>query len=75
MFVVFVFRNFSAEGGCFLKPAGKSTWESQIPEGSDMQWRKKVMEVKCHKYILLIPPLDLDLDGAMLLTTPVFSSL
>ncbi|KAI9234707.1 MAG: glycosyltransferase family 20-domain-containing protein [Podila humilis] len=34
-----------AEGGCFLKPAGKSAWESQIPEGSDMQWRKKVMEM------------------------------
>lgn len=57
IFVVLVFRNFSAEGGCFLKPAGKSTWESQIQEGSDMQWRKKVMEVKCHDYILFLYPL------------------
>ncbi|OAQ30508.1 glycosyltransferase family 20 protein [Linnemannia elongata AG-77] len=34
-----------AEGGCFLKPAGKSTWENQFQEGTDMQWRKKVMEM------------------------------
>ncbi|KAF9338243.1 hypothetical protein BG006_007728 [Podila minutissima] len=34
-----------AEGGCFLKPPGKSTWDCQIQEGSDMQWRKKVMEM------------------------------
>ncbi|KAG0239206.1 hypothetical protein BGX31_002981 [Mortierella sp. GBA43] len=34
-----------AEGGCFLKPAGKKTWESLVQEGTDMQWRKKVMEM------------------------------
>ncbi|KAF9580056.1 threalose-6-phosphate phosphatase [Lunasporangiospora selenospora] len=34
-----------AEGGCFLKFAGTTTWESQVEEGSDMQWRKKVMEM------------------------------
>ncbi|KAF9917331.1 hypothetical protein FBU30_000800 [Linnemannia zychae] len=34
-----------AEGGCFLKPAGKTTWENQFQEGTDMQWRKKVMEM------------------------------
>ncbi|KAF9573378.1 hypothetical protein EC968_008648 [Mortierella alpina] len=34
-----------AEGGCFLKLAGSSTWENQVQEGSDMQWRKKVMEM------------------------------
>ncbi|KAF9321645.1 hypothetical protein BG003_000528 [Podila horticola] len=34
-----------AEGGCFLKLPGKSTWDCQIQEGSDMQWRKKVMEM------------------------------
>ncbi|KAF9909727.1 hypothetical protein BX616_011074 [Lobosporangium transversale] len=33
-----------AEGGCFLKPAGKKTWETQVQEG-DTQWRKKVMEM------------------------------
>ncbi|KAF9364013.1 hypothetical protein BGX34_002776 [Mortierella sp. NVP85] len=34
-----------AEGGCFLKPAGKKTWETLVQEGIDMQWRKKVMEM------------------------------
>ncbi|KAI1314892.1 hypothetical protein EDD11_001615 [Mortierella claussenii] len=34
-----------AEGGCFLKPAGKKNWENQVQEGSDLQWRKKVMEM------------------------------
>ncbi|KAF9112767.1 hypothetical protein BGX27_002853 [Mortierella sp. AM989] len=34
-----------AEGGCFLKHAGRSTWENQVQEGCDMQWRKKVMEM------------------------------
>ncbi|KAF9195349.1 hypothetical protein BGZ50_004725 [Haplosporangium sp. Z 11] len=34
-----------AEGGCFLKLAGKSTWEDQVQQGTDMQWRKKVMEM------------------------------
>ncbi|KAG0051625.1 hypothetical protein BGZ83_003502 [Gryganskiella cystojenkinii] len=34
-----------AEGGCFLKPAGKTAWENQVPEGTDLQWRKKVMEM------------------------------
>ncbi|KAF9980890.1 hypothetical protein BGZ75_007864 [Mortierella antarctica] len=34
-----------AEGGCFLKHAGKSAWENQVQQGSDMQWRKKVMEM------------------------------
>ncbi|KAI7829840.1 glycosyltransferase family 20-domain-containing protein [Gamsiella multidivaricata] len=34
-----------AEGGCFLKPVGKSAWEDQVQEGTDMQWRKKVMEM------------------------------
>ncbi|KAG0326717.1 hypothetical protein BGZ99_009115 [Dissophora globulifera] len=34
-----------AEGGCFLKFAGKSSWENQVQEGTDMQWRKKVMEM------------------------------
>ncbi|KAG0207707.1 hypothetical protein BGX28_001104 [Mortierella sp. GBA30] len=34
-----------AEGGCFLKLAGKTVWENQVQEGSDMQWRKKVMEM------------------------------
>ncbi|KAK3844161.1 MAG: glycosyltransferase family 20-domain-containing protein [Linnemannia gamsii] len=34
-----------AEGGCFLKPVGKTTWENQFQEGTDMQWRKKVMEM------------------------------
>ncbi|KAG0214515.1 hypothetical protein BGX28_001969, partial [Mortierella sp. GBA30] len=34
-----------AEGGCFLRPAGKSSWENQVQQGSDMQWRKKVMEM------------------------------
>ncbi|KAF9113273.1 hypothetical protein BGX27_001918 [Mortierella sp. AM989] len=34
-----------AEGGCFLKFAGKSNWENQFDEGSDMNWRKKVMEM------------------------------
>ncbi|KAF8936933.1 trehalose phosphate synthase subunit [Dissophora ornata] len=34
-----------AEGGCFLKPAGKTAWESQVQDGTDMQWRKKVMEM------------------------------
>ncbi|GJJ69076.1 trehalose 6-phosphate synthase complex regulatory subunit [Entomortierella parvispora] len=34
-----------AEGGCFLKPAGKTVWENQVQEGSDLQWRKKVMEM------------------------------
>ncbi|KAG0010624.1 hypothetical protein BGZ80_001307 [Entomortierella chlamydospora] len=34
-----------AEGGCFLRHAGRSTWENQVQEGSDMQWRKKVMEM------------------------------
>ncbi|KAF9315711.1 hypothetical protein BG003_002709 [Podila horticola] len=33
-----------AEGGCFLKLAGKTVWENQVPEGSSMQWREKVME-------------------------------
>ncbi|KAF9212479.1 hypothetical protein BGZ59_006702 [Podila verticillata] len=34
-----------AEGGCFLKLAGKTVWENKVQEGSDMQWRKKVMEM------------------------------
>ncbi|KAF9356901.1 hypothetical protein BGX26_004576 [Mortierella sp. AD094] len=34
-----------AEGGCFLRHAGRPTWENQVQEGSDMQWRKKVMEM------------------------------
>ncbi|KAG0358780.1 hypothetical protein BG005_001848 [Podila minutissima] len=34
-----------AEGGCFLKLAGKTVWEDQIQEGSNMQWREKVMEM------------------------------
>ncbi|KAF9204226.1 hypothetical protein BGZ49_005568 [Haplosporangium sp. Z 27] len=34
-----------AEGGCFLKFPGKLNWESQFQEGSDMNWRKKVMEM------------------------------
>ncbi|KAI7820144.1 glycosyltransferase family 20-domain-containing protein [Gamsiella multidivaricata] len=34
-----------AEGGCFLKHPGKSIWEEQVQQGSDMQWRKKVMEM------------------------------
>ncbi|KAF9205719.1 hypothetical protein BGZ49_003654 [Haplosporangium sp. Z 27] len=34
-----------AEGGCFLKHVGRSTWENQVQEGNDMQWRKKVMEM------------------------------
>ncbi|KAG0086829.1 hypothetical protein BGZ93_007155 [Podila epicladia] len=34
-----------AEGGCFLKFAGKAAWEDQIQEGSNMQWREKVMEM------------------------------
>ncbi|KAF9134720.1 hypothetical protein BGW39_006143 [Mortierella sp. 14UC] len=34
-----------AEGGCFLRPVGKTTWEDQFQEGTDMQWRKKVMEM------------------------------
>ncbi|KAF9170844.1 hypothetical protein BGX21_008730 [Mortierella sp. AD011] len=34
-----------AEGGCFLKFPGKSNWESQLQEGTDMPWRKKVMEM------------------------------
>lgn len=36
----------SAEGGCFLKPVGKKTWETLVQEDTDMQWRKKVMEVR-----------------------------
>ncbi|KAI8594423.1 trehalose-phosphatase [Dissophora ornata] len=34
-----------AEGGCFLRYAGKSVWEDQVQQGSDMQWRKMVMEM------------------------------
>ncbi|KAF9437804.1 hypothetical protein BGZ76_011046 [Entomortierella beljakovae] len=34
-----------AEGGCFLRHAGKQIWENQVQERSDMQWRKKVMEM------------------------------
>ncbi|ORZ06105.1 glycosyltransferase family 20-domain-containing protein [Lobosporangium transversale] len=34
-----------AEGGCFLKHAGKSTWEDQVQQGNDVQWRGKVMEM------------------------------
>ncbi|KAF8926708.1 hypothetical protein BGZ58_010969, partial [Dissophora ornata] len=31
--------------GCFLRYAGKSVWEDQVQQGSDMQWRKMVMEM------------------------------
>ncbi|KAG0237579.1 hypothetical protein BGX31_003536 [Mortierella sp. GBA43] len=34
-----------AEGGCFLKYAGRTVWEDQTQQGNDMQWRKKVMEM------------------------------
>ncbi|KAF9162723.1 threalose-6-phosphate phosphatase [Actinomortierella ambigua] len=33
-----------AEGGCFLRAPGKKEWETQVQE-SDMNWRKKVMEM------------------------------
>lgn len=42
-----------AEGGCFLKHTGKSTWEDQFQEGADMQWRKKVMEVSTKLYLFV----------------------
>lgn len=61
--------NLSAEGGCFLKLPGKSTWDCQIQEGSDMQWRKKVMEVKCHSnWLSSRHPFDLDLGDVLSLT-------
>lgn len=32
-----------------MKLAGKTVWENQVPEGSSMQWREKVMEVQKKK--------------------------